>query len=429
MSVAQQQNPIGLKQTSKGVQPGFVLFAPLFSKTTYLIDRNGKVAHTWISKYNPAQSVYLLDNGNLLHTGNDSSKYFYGGGGVVEILNAKSEVLWQHQFSDSTLRQHHDVCPMPNGHILVLCWEKMAREEAIRCGRDPQKLGKAIWSEKILEVVPIAKDSVQIVWQWRIWDHLIQNLSSSHANFGEVSLHPEKLDINFLASVSEDWLHFNSLDYNVEQDQILISNRNLNEIYIIDHSTSTKEAASGVGGRMGRGGDLIVRWGNESAYKKENAMPQMLFRQHHATWIRPSLEGAGEILLFNNGVQRNNEEKEYSEVISIVPSVVSTTVTSIPTQSNDIHWSYKAKDPYSFFSFNVSSAQRLPNGNTLICEGAEGRLFEINSQKEIVWEYINPFPNSNEPSTDSKNQMNQVFRCTWQSSKMLNTIRKQKKGR
>ena len=62
----------------------------------------------------------------------------------------------------------------------------------------------------------------------------------------------------------------------------------------------------------------------------------------------------------------------------------------VDPETNDIAWEYQGDPPISFYSYHISGAQRLPNGNTLICEGAPGRFFEITSNKEIVWEYVNP---------------------------------------
>jgi hypothetical protein len=406
-----------LLQTSKvdeqkRANKGYVLFAPLFSKTTYLIDYNGRVAKTWTSKYNPGQSVYLLSDGKLLRTGNDSSRYFSGGGGVIELFDQKGILKWHYQISDSMQRQHHDVCPLPNGHLLVLCWERISKEEALLKGR--KQIGQVIWSEKIMELIPEGSHSAKIVWQWRLWDHLIQDVSANALTSTEVKAHPGKLDINFLATESPDWLHFNSVDYHAENDQILVSNRNLSEIYIIDHSTTTAEAATGQGGRWHRGGDFLFRWGNPLAYQNGSEKEQQLFRQHDATWIPKGLKGQGSILVFNNGVQRNGAEAEYSEVLSLLPvkdssgNYLTSNGRYLPEYPD---WIYQAKERSSFFSFNVSSAQRLPNGHTLICEGAEGRFFEVNEMGETVWVYTNPY--GVKLVADRPEIQNQVFRCSW----------------
>lgn len=396
----------------QGARKGLLLFAPLFSKTTYLIDYNGVVMKTWVSRYNPGQSVYLLPSGELLRTGNDSSRYFFGGGGVLEIFDKKGNIKWQYHLSDSMQRQHHDVCPLPNGNLLVLCWEKISREEALRKGR--RQVDKMIWSEKIIELKPEGTNGAKVIWQWRLWDHLIQNVDKELPEYANAESARAKLDINFLANETADWLHFNSLDYNPESDQVLISNRNLSEIYIIDHSTTTQEAASGEGGRSGKGGDFLYRWGNPMAYGGGKALDQQLFRQHHATWIKKDLKGAGSILLFNNGVQRKSDGEEYSSVLSLSPltdssgEYLSCKGRFLPEEPD---WIYQAKERGTFFSFNVSSAQRLPGGNTMICEGAEGRFFEVTEEGKIVWEYKNPYGVKLAP--ERPEIQNQVFRCTW----------------
>ena len=401
------------KQTSseKTVNNGFILFAPLFSKNTYLIDKSGKAFHVWKSRYNPGQSVYLLQDGTLLRTGNDSSAFFYGGGGVIQKLDWNSRILWQYSISDSLKRHHHDICPLPNGNILVLVWEKISRGKAIFSGRDSTKTGKCVWSEKIMEIKPLGKDSAKLVWEWSIWDHLVQDLFPNAKNYGDVRANPGRLDANYKAFVTEDWLHFNSLDYNAVLDQIMISNRNLNEIYIIDHSTSIAEAKGSTGGKWGRGGDLLYRWGNPEAYRRGSAGEQQLFRQHHAHWIKAGLPGAGKIMLFNNGLERGGEN-EYSSVIIIDPPknekgyLLERELAFGPVSPE---WVYE--DRQTFFSRNVSSAQRLPNGNTLICEGAQGRFFEIDVNKQTVWQFVNPV-SGNGRQADEKDK-NTVFRCVY----------------
>ena len=87
----------------------------------------------------------------------------------------------------------------------------------------------------------------------------------------------------------------------------------------------------------------------------------------------------GRVLLFDNGSHRQGQGVPYSRVIEVDPA------------TNQIEWEYKGDPPLSFFSPVISSAERQPNGNTLICEGSTGRLFEVTRNKEIVWEYINPF--------------------------------------
>jgi len=163
-----------------------------------------------------------------------------------------------------------------------------------------------------------------------------------------------------------DWTHFNTVDYDPATDHILADSREFGELYIIDHKT----------------GDIVYRWGNPSAYGAGKAPTlttpgeQILFGPHDAKWITKGLPGAGNILIFNNGWAR--PPINYSSVIEMDPN------------TGKIVWEYKSNSPNSFYSDHISSAQRLPNGNTLICSGNSGHLFEVTPEKEVVWEYINP---------------------------------------
>ena len=132
-----------------------------------------------------------------------------------------------------------------------------------------------MWSESIFEIKPIGSDSAEIVWEWHLWDHLVQDVNPNLSNYGVISEHPELLNINLgqvgfgmssFGSDNADWIHFNSIDYNPYLDQIVLSSRMMNEIYIIDHSTTTQEAASHSGGNSGKGGDFLYRWGKPQNY-------------------------------------------------------------------------------------------------------------------------------------------------------------------
>src|SRR6218665_1370708 len=132
------QRTVGLMTNTAGSAEGYVLFAPLHSRTTYLIDKCGRQVHSWTSDYTPSQSVYLLPNGKLLRSGNDSTnKFIPANGGHMELLDWDSKRLWHYTISNAKERQHHDICPMPNGNILVIAYSKRSREEALAAGRDP----------------------------------------------------------------------------------------------------------------------------------------------------------------------------------------------------------------------------------------------------------------------------------------------------
>jgi hypothetical protein len=189
-----------------------------------------------------------------------------------------------------------------------------------------------------------------------------------------------------------DWTHVNSVAFNAELDQIIISVRSFNEFWIIDHGTTKSEAARKTGGRRGKGGDLLYRWGNPSAYKSGSKADQRLFAQHDAQWISKGSPGAGHVLVFNNGGGRPGGE--YSSVDELVLPVDEngdySRAPDKPFGPIEPVWSYSAPRKEELFSFIMSGANRLPNGNTLICESVGGTIFEVAPGGETVWKYVNP---------------------------------------
>lgn len=165
----------------------------------------------------------------------------------------------------------------------------------------------------------------------------------------------------------------------------------MSEIYIIDHSTTTAEAAASSGGLRGKGGDFLYRWGNPQAYRRGTASDQKLFGQHYPHFIADGLTDARKMIIFNNGLTRI---PSVSQIDIITPPEDSEGVysytpgTAYGPQNTD--YTYTAPVQTDFYSRILSSAQRLPNGNTLICDGDDGYFFEITPNEQIVWEYVNP---------------------------------------
>ncbi len=370
---------------------GQILFAPLESRISYLIDPSGTVNHTWTSDYLPGEGVRWLGNGAILRTIKVGT---WGGGGLgggVQIIQADGTVTWDFRYNTDTYLSHHDVLMLPNGNVLLIAWEVKTRQEALDAGRNPDLLiGNVLWPDHLIEVQPTGPTSGTIVWEWHVWDHLIQDYNASKQNFGVVADHPELVDINF-GDAKPDWLHCNSLDYNKQFDQILISVHSFNEIWVIDHSTTTQEAAGHTGGHYGHGGDLLYRWGNPQAYETGTTNDQVFFSQHDASWIRSGCPGAGDILVFNNGVSRG-----YSSVDEFTPPVDTDGNYYLDPGSaygpGSLTWSYTATPPTSFYAFHISGAERLPDGNTLICNGEIGHFFEVTPNKTTLWAWDNPYP-------------------------------------
>lgn len=391
------QNTVGTLSLTENAFEAYTLIT-LYTQT-YLIDNCGRVVNQWSSSFPPGNSVYLLENGNLLRAGRTSSSNitFGGQGGIVELYDWDGELLWSYLYDTPMHRQHHDIFPLPNGNVLILAAEVMSRAEAIEAGRNPGFLTEnRLYNEQIIEVAPVGSNNGNIVWEWNFKDHFIQDFDTTKDNFGNVANNPQLLDINFLngGSGSANWLHVNSMQYNAELDQIILSARVLSEFFIIDHSTTTTQAAGSTGGVYGRGGDILYRWGNPQSYRQGNEANRQLYGQHFPHWIPSGLNEEGKIILFNNGDRRS---PEFSQVFTLdlpqsSPGVYNyTNNTSYEPTAPD----YIYSNQNNFYSRILSSAQRLPNGNTLICAGIRGNIFEIDNQENIVWEYITPVNNNN----------------------------------
>lgn len=410
-----------LKKISGNDENGYVLFAPMGSDSTYLINKCGKRVHTWYSPYTPGMSVYLKPNGNLLKAGTYTDTAFGmagGRGGVIEEYDWNNNLIWRYILFNDSLCQHHDITPMPNGNILVLAWHSISKSKAISLGRDSLLFGSRdeLWGERIIEIKPVGADSAEVVWQWDVFDHLVQDRDSTLPGYGLPQNHPERININYALDLhTYDWIHANSLDYNAELDQIVISAHNMCEVWIIDHSTTLQEAKTNRGGTFDKGGDLLYRWGNPEAYGMGTSNDRKLFRQHNARWIPEGYREAGSIMVFNNGWGRDTA---YSTVDIIRTPLLpnNSYVSTLPYGPVNASWVYKDSVPTKFYSQIISGAQMMPNGNVLICSGVQGRFFEVNEKKKILWEYRNPV-NGKITQSDGQNPwMNSTFRCGFYSA-------------
>ncbi len=404
LSQGYAQQTTGLFQYDWQAEDGYVLWSPLIAgHNIYLMNNCGEIVHTWNSpNTTPANSLYLLEDGTLLYPAKADSAQSHpiNGGGAGERIRKvdwDGNVLWDFIYYDGEKRLHHDIEPLPNGNVLAIVWELVDSVASVAAGRNPEKLSSSVlWNERIIEVEPTGPNSGNIVWEWNLWDHLVQDFDPTRDNYGVVADHPELLDINWLNtfiadSSRDDFVHLNSVAYNAELDQIVLSSQVHSEIWIIDHSTTTEEATGHTGGTYGKGGDILYRYGNPQVYDRGSAADQMLWRQHDAHWIPEGMPDAGAIMIFNNGLDRPTA---FSEIDVIAPPVDAPGFYTIGMGEaygpSDKVWNYRADDLTSFFSFFISGAERLPSGNTLICSGQTGRLFEVNYDGDIVWEYVSP---------------------------------------
>jgi hypothetical protein len=360
---------------------GQILYSPMWETTTYLVNGDGTVNHTWDSLFAPGVSVWWLGDGTILRTIRLSGAP--GGGGGVQIVSWNGSLLWDFRYDSNGVLSHHDVKSLPNGNVLLIAWEHKTRNEAIEAGRNPALVYSGGLSiDHVIEVKPTSPTSGQIVWEWHTWDHLVQDYDASKENYGVVSGHPELVDINYWNTSQGDMMHTNSIDYNAALDQILVSVCYYNEVWVIDHSTTTSEAAGHAGGRSGKGGDILYRWGNPVAYHRGTTADQKLFMQHDATWVKPGCPGEGDILVFNNEVHGHSSVDEITPPINEAGQYFLVENASYGPLSAT--WSYTAA---GFYAGQFCGAIRLNDGNTLITNGESGKVFEVTPLKETIWSY------------------------------------------
>ena len=407
------QQTVGLSVNDSFAYDGYTLLTPFSSKKTYLINNCGHSVNSWTSEYTPGAIAYLKPNGNLIraaHVDNMEFDQAGGNGGRIEEFDWDGNLLWYIDLSTDSFSQHHDFEIMPNGNILVLIWKFVPKKIAIESGRKITEETDGIWQEEIWELEPLSGSGAKIVWKWSVMDHVIQEYDDSKRNFGTISEHPELIDFNSSFIVSQkDWLHFNSIDYNQELDQIMLSCWTYSEIYIIDHSTTTSESSGHTSGNQNQGGDILYRYGNPMAYNRGTQSDQVSFNQHDAQWIPKGYPNEGKVLFFNNGMGRN-----FSSVEMFSPKKTQEGYYDLdpvkPFSPTKAEWSYTSSNKPDFYSSIMSGVNPLPNGNFLICESTKGHLFEIDRSKKIVWEYVNPINANGSTKQGTPPIGNYVFR-------------------
>ena len=393
---------------------GYVLYTPggmgNGGATSYLKDVDGSIFKSWSHDSGPASMPYLypgdepgFENTLLYYPCRSSNPTMEAGGvgGKVIIYNWDGDELWSYQLSNNDYQHHHDIDVLPNGNILMVAWERLYYSDWQALGRTSVNNSlNQMWTTAIFEIQPdFQSGNANIVWEWHITDHLVQDVNPSLNNYGDISENPQLMDVNCGNAGSSggpggqangDWMHINAIDYNADLDQIAISSRFQSEIYVIDHSTTTEEAASHSGGNSGKGGDFLYRWGNPQNYERGNSSDNILEDQHSINWIPPGYPGEGNLLVFNN--QHNNNS---SAVLEFIP----------PLSNDGINYNIENNQPYgpegwvwihqgSYFSDVQSGAFRQPNGNTLITDANDGYIFEVTETGSIVWEYDYPGNNT-----------------------------------
>jgi len=390
--------------------------------TTYLIDMEGRVVHTWDIGTNP----HLLDDGSVLDASTDDPSGF---GGFKQVSWAGSNV-WSYTESRTNYVPHHDFVRIFNpkrgtNTTLYIANKTVTSNQCIAAGCDPAYASS--YTNAQMDAIVEVDLSGNIIWEWWFYDHLVQSRDASRSNYvANIADYPGRLNANIPGlPVQRDWLHCNSIDYNQTLDQIVI-NSVRGEFYVIDHGAtfSNGNPTASIALAAGPAGDFLYRFGDPGRYS-QGTVPSILTNwtesstgnkqiggAHHASWIPSGMPGAGRFLVFNNA-QNLFEHTQQSYALEINGYLDASTnntgaYVNPPAAgyyawqpghntdkaarllSNQIVWFWYSKASHGMFSHIGSSVQRLANTNTLVCSDTEGHIIEVTPAGEAVWEYINP---------------------------------------
>lgn len=387
-NITNAQETVGLvfDDVNESKSNGYTLFTSLNDDRIFLINNCGEVVNQWTSQWGggatqTSRMVYLLENGNLL----------LGSGFDVEVRDWDNNVIWGINYQDEFgFRIHHDIEPLPNGNILVLVRDSYTNTEMFAEGLDTSYPEDSLVLERIVEIQPVGTDSANIVWEWKLFDHLVQEFDNTKPNFGVVASNPQLLDMNYDDGHGSNPIHANAVEYNATLDQIAVSARHLSEVFIIDHSTTTAEAASHSGGTYGKGGDFLWRWGNPEVYNQGTIADRKLGRQHDIKWIADGPH-AGKMSVFSNDGYGTDLAASSIHIIDQNDTNGVYSMSSGKFLPQDYFWSYDGTILGEvMFEGSRSGVQIMANGNALINETGKGKFTEVNGSGEVVWVYMIP---------------------------------------
>lgn len=341
-------------------------------KSSYLVNKKGEILKVWDFEIGLGNDLELMPDGKLLgiFKASDLSFSFGGFGGIVRLINVDGSLDWEFNYYSENYLAHHDVEMLPNGNVLIMVWERILALDAKNMGIDVEH---DVFPEALIEVNPTNNE---IVWEWHTIDHLVQDIDINLPNYGVIKDNPQLINHNYVSSDNGDIMHANGIDYDPVKDVIYMSVNFYSEVWVIDHSTSTSEASSHLGGNYNKGGDLIYRFGNPEAYNN-TVGARLFYNNHFPNFLMSDEIGAGNVLIFNNDYdagQSTVHELKMPDTFNLVADA-----NNEPIEV----WSFTDVD---LFNERISGAVRLKNGNTLICEGDYG-LWEVTPEKEVVWKY------------------------------------------
>ena len=393
--------------------------------TTFLIDMEGRVVHTWPVGTNP----HLLDDGSILDASNNDPSGFPG---FVQVSWSGSN-MWSYLESRTNYLPHHDFIRIFNPKLgtnttLYIANKTISSNQCIAAGCNPAS--GSSYTRAQMDAIVEVDQSGNIVWEWCFYDHLIQDFDAAKSNYVStgktIADYPGRLNANIPGMpVQSDWLHCNSINYNQTLDQIVI-NSVRGECYIIDHGGTfiAGDPTGSIAKAASSAGDFLYRFGDPARYSQGTA-PSILTNwteaftgnkqiggAHDVSWVPAGLPGAGNLLIFNNA-QNLFEHTQQSYAMEINPFLNAATNNtgayvnppdagyyawqpghnagkSTRLMSSQVVWFWHSKANHGMFSHIGGGVQRLANGNTLICSDTEGHIMEVTSSGGVVWEYINP---------------------------------------
>jgi len=414
-SVAWGQNTVGTIAYDPDLYTeGYTMIYPHNQNRAMLLNACGEVVHDWTIDENrrPGNTAYLQPNGDILMTSRpasvgDDAIWAGGGGATIERRSWDNDVLWSFTANNDSLRLHHDFTVTPEGNVIAICWEVIDSLECIANGRNPELIqGGELWSDKVIELQPNGQGGAEIVWEWRVWDHLVQDFDSTKANYGVVADNQQLIDVNYGTVLNQprDWHHMNAIDYYPFYDtagQIIMSVPTYDEVWVIWHDYQFSD-------------DLIWRWGNPAAYQRGDSADQKLFYQHDIHWgnglgVNPGNPDFTKFFVFNNRVPNADTVGTHSEVAVISPIFdeydggYAFNTSTGRWGPEDFQWTYTQP---GLSSTGLSSFQRLGNGSNLICNGRTGELSEITENGETAWQYRTPLLQGAPVAQGTELQMN-----------------------
>ncbi|MEI6765903.1 MAG: T9SS type A sorting domain-containing protein [Bacteroidota bacterium] len=360
----------------------YTLYATKNGTQAYLIDTADApvIYKTWTfsSSKKSAYSSYLIPGDTLVRSYKPSGNTWNTGpchGGIQKIA-WDGTIAWDYvYYQNGSYSPHHDICPMPNGNVLLICYEAKTAADATQAGCSSNA---AIYSEKIIEVKPTGATTGTIVWEWHLWDHLCQNYNSLKDNYvTSIVANPQLMNINYTGTGTlPDRYHMNGIDYNANLDQIVFSMHFMNSAFVIDHSTTTSEAAGHTGGNSGKGGDFLYRWGNPASY---GATGTAIFNViHDAHWISSDNPNYPDYLAaFENDPGSNSKVNIWNPPDSGYNYAHTYGTAYAPAAPNYTFTSV-------FTSNNEGNSQQLPNGNMLV-NNSFGAVYEVNAAGTQIW--------------------------------------------